>query len=144
MSLIVTVKKSPDVVPDLVKEIEELRKVLPEATARKLRELIEAQLRKRFSRVMIDPDVAKRLPCFRNLPKLLESYLECIRVEVDDKGYASVVIDRGDLVRRHLPRNLPEILEYGDPIGIPVMAHMRTAWFELTHDCTKELVNESF
>ena len=100
---------------------------LCEASAHKLLSMIMEDLEHRWSQLQVSSKVITKFPAFADLSSLLEKYTKCFRVEVTDID-ASVVLDKEMLVSQGLPKELPDMLEYGDALGIPPIPHRRTAY----------------
>jgi len=86
-------------------------------------ELIQTLLRK-ASLFQVSAAAVQRYPALSQPGEFVNRYAESLKVGPFQDGW-SVFVDTDTLTRSGLPVNTALLLEYGDPVGIPPLAHWR-------------------
>ena len=125
------------------KRIGQISKSFSREATERLRQLIFAELQKRWSQLEVSKQARDAMPGLRDLVATWEAYRASFVIQ-DDGGVFSLVIDRDALERAGMPRILPEVLEYGSELGVPPIAHLRPAWSAFKRSAAIEVLRDTF
>ena len=104
---------------DLIEQAADLRfDRLPEQVAQSFRSDLIAAYWRMADNLVVSESVIRKYPCFADTTGMLRLLIASI-VIVESKGNFTVEIDHDRLAESELPTNLPLLLEYGHPDGIP-------------------------
>lgn len=71
------------------------------------------------------PTVLAKYPFFGDLKSFSATYCSCFLLVVNDKEKTcSLMFDKEQAVQKGIPSNITDVLEYGDPIGVPPITHL--------------------
>lgn len=79
------------------------------------------------------PNVLNKYPFFGDLSTFSADYCSCFLLAIDDRERTcSLLFDKEQAVKKGLPENITDILEYGDASGVPPILHLHQWSEELT------------
>lgn len=81
-------------------------------------EVLKSHLWVRLASFDAGDEARKKWPFFQDMAKCLTEYAECLEVVQVSQGEWKVAVNEEKLKSFGLPHDLPELLEYGDPVSL--------------------------
>jgi len=138
----VTVNKTGDGPQAILKFLDGLSPAsLARLSCEKFKALVIHNLRQGFAFYSVYPQARLLWPCFDNIITLADGYIDAIAIEDTEDG-CGVLIDFDRLKAHKIDHQVPLLIEYGDPRGVPQIPAWRLACEELELREADSLIKE--